>query len=53
MINSLGEYTVPITVQNTSNLEFYCGESNLPEIDTFGIEAGIEFTYQKLFMMRN
>jgi nucleoside-diphosphate-sugar epimerase len=53
MINSLGEYTVPITVQNTSNLEFYCGESNLPKIDTFGIEAGIEFTYQKLFMMRN
>lgn len=53
IINSLGEYTVPITVQNTSNLEFYCGESNLPEIDTFGIEAGIQLTYQKLFMMRN
>lgn len=53
LINSLGDYTVPITVQNPSNLEFYCGESNLPEIDTFGLEAGIQLTYQKLFMMRN
>lgn len=53
MINSLGEHKVPITIQNSSNLEFYCGESNLPQIDTLGLEAGIQLTYQKLFMMRN
>jgi len=53
LINSLGNHKVSITVQNTSNLEFYCGESNLPKIDTFGLEAGIQEVYQKLFMMRN
>lgn len=52
LINSLGDYTVPITVQNPSNLEFYCGESNLPQIDTFGLESGIQLTFEKLFGMR-
>ena len=52
LINFMGDHTVPIIVQNPTNLEFYCGESNLPEIDTYGLEAGVELTYEKLFNMR-
>jgi nucleoside-diphosphate-sugar epimerase len=52
MINSLGEHKVSIEIQNTKNLEFYCGESNLPPIDTFGLESGIQLTFEKLFDMR-
>jgi hypothetical protein len=48
----MGHHTVPIIVQNPTNLEFYCGESNLPEINIYGLEAGVKLTYEKLFNMR-
>lgn len=53
IINCLGDHKVPIKIENPKNLEFYCGDSNLPAIDTFGLESGIQLTFEKLFMMRN
>lgn len=52
IINCLGDHKVPIKIENPKNLEFYCGESNLPPINTFGLESGIQLTFEKLFMMR-
>jgi spore maturation protein CgeB len=46
-INTLSNYTVPITVQNKQNLDFYCGDSYLP-IKTIGLEQGIVNTYKIL-----
>lgn len=44
IINSLGEHQVPVKIEVPNKLEFYCGDSNLPPINTVGLEEGIAQT---------
>ena len=48
IINSLGEYTVPIEVLGEKLSDFYCGESILPPIHIYGLCSGIENTFKEL-----
>ena len=47
-INKLNQYTVPVTIQNTDILEFYCGPSHNMPIKTIGLERGIYTVYNSL-----
>lgn len=47
IINTLGDYKVPIVVENKNKLEFYCGDSYLP-INPIGLKDGIIKTFNKL-----
>ena len=48
IINSLDTHKVPIITENKTQLEFYCGNSNLPPIKLIGLENGIIETFKKL-----
>lgn len=48
MINTLGNHTVPVIIENKNKLEFYCGESHYMPISTLGLETGIYTVYNKL-----
>ena len=48
MINNLGNYKVPVIMQNKKELQFYCEESNLPFINFVGLKNGLVETYNKL-----
>ena len=48
IINSLDTHKVPIITENETQLEFYCGNSNLPPIKLIGLENGIIETFKKL-----
>lgn len=47
IINTLGDYKLPIVVENKNKLEFYCGDSYLP-INPIGLKDGIIKTFNKL-----
>lgn len=47
IINNLGDYEVPVLIENKNNLSFYCGDSELP-IKPVGMFDGIKETYLKL-----
>jgi GDP-L-fucose synthase len=49
LINNLGEHKVKVNLQNNKDLQFYCGQSNLP-ITTIGLEKGIQNTYRQLLL---
>lgn len=49
LINNLGEHKVKVNLQNNKDLQFYCGQSNLP-IATIGLEKGIQNTYRQLLL---
>lgn len=48
MINTLGNHTVPIIIENKSKLDFYCGEYSELPIKTVGMVAGIKNTFEIL-----
>jgi hypothetical protein len=48
MINTLGNHTVPVIVENKNQLQFYCGESHNMPIKTIGLETGIYTVYNAL-----
>ena len=48
MINNLGNYKVPVIMENKKELQFYCEESNLPFINFVGLKNGLVETYNKL-----
>lgn len=48
IINGLGTHQVPVQVEVPNKLEFYCGDSNLPSINTVGLEEGIAQTYRSM-----
>ena len=49
MINSLDIHKSPIIIENKTQLEFYCGNSNIPSIKFIGLKNGIIETFKKLF----
>lgn len=48
MINSLDTHKVPIITENKTQLEFYCGDCNLPPINLVGLRQGIENVFKCL-----
>jgi GDP-L-fucose synthase len=48
IINELGDYKVPVIIENKNKLEFYCGESHHMPIQTLGLEWGIYNVYNSL-----
>ena len=49
MINSLNTHKVPIIVDDMNELEFYCGDFNLPPINLVGLRQGIKNVFKCLF----
>tara|TARA_R110000824_G_scaffold276710_4_gene465127 strand:- start:1048 stop:1833 length:786 start_codon:yes stop_codon:yes gene_type:complete len=48
IINTMGEYSVPIQTTSDKISDFYCGESILPPIHIYGLRIGIHNTFTKL-----
>lgn len=48
IINTLGNYTVPIIIENKNKLQFYCGEAHHMPISVLGLETGIYTVYNAL-----
>lgn len=48
IINTLGNYTVPVIIENKNKLQFYCGEAHHMPISVLGLETGIYTVYNAL-----
>jgi GDP-L-fucose synthase len=48
IINSMGNYSVPIELEDQKITGVYCGESILPPIHIYGLEYGIRNTFNNL-----
>jgi len=53
IINQLENYSVPVTIENTSGENDYIGEYNDININYIGLEKGIQKTYRKLKYEKN